>query len=263
MSTDPGLGYEQIVGAETQGIGAAWGTPRGSLLRRIFNAVLPVAVVSEFRGESEGSVFGITAGSQYGSNGHRPAVEFFNTHFDWQIHEASLWFTVPQEFGGYPAVDDYQLCFAHMFTPLAAYNPIEFNTSGYWFPALVTNRAFSQGGLAAQFGTNPIGYPFGFGYFLHMGDHPQQTHASRNSANNVISNDSIGSPVHPGGDKLDSSWDKKCVNRKFDPPIRMRRHHVIDFQIAGNDRYFEGSPSIGMWVSLLYTELPNPRGEYP
>jgi hypothetical protein len=51
--------------------------------------------------------------------------------------------------------------------------------------------------------------------------------------------------------------------RFFDPPMRILRHRVIDFQISTWDWVLDNSlPLLSFFVSITYTEVPNHRKEY-
>jgi hypothetical protein len=81
---------------------------------------------------------------------------------------------------------------------------------------------------------------------------------------NHVFDDSLGTAYIFASGVAQIEWDKKLINVKFDPPLRIRRHRVIDIQLTGRDATFSNiyHPNLSIHASILYTEMPNPRGEY-
>jgi hypothetical protein len=252
-----GLGWESLDGRESKTLGAEWGIQRGSLLQRIFNAVIPVSIVSRYRGEKEGSLFGLTA-SHPGNWGLRPAVEFFSLETDWLLHGINVSFPIMNNVGSTGRGNSYWLG-VHLFSPQV--NVIPYNVIGPWRPQLVTNTVGSQGSVVAESGCSGVNNPNGPGLMLFSG---------------VLMVGVGGSHLGQDADAINSYWLQPVTDKifpyghnkklmpmiRFDPPFRIRRHRVIDVQIVGEDDTFFYEPYHSISVGILYSELPNPREQY-
>jgi len=257
-----GFEYESSSGRNTEGLGNAWGTRGGSLLRGIFNAVIPVTIVERWFGELDGSLFGLTAGTT-ATAGFRPAVEFFSASRDWELHSINVSYPLQSATSGGAAPTDYRII-TSLFTAFAGFNPIEFNPTILFGPQLITNETFNQGTVRGQGGVNPINSPLGFGYVL------------ADTTTRVGIRGTFGvSPIPANQDSwartyIDSGMvdqqigqDKKLMNTiSFPRPLRMRRNRRITVQLQGADLTFSYVPGFTLQVSITYTELPNPRGSF-
>jgi hypothetical protein len=259
-------GYAGIAGGELVGLGDSVGIDRGPLLGRILDSIIPVSIASKFYGEKAGSQFGITAAAPL-DNHDRPCVEFFSIETDWAINRVNAWWP-RQRTTDNPQNEAwwwYDIGL-HMFTPDQSYNPIENHPTGVFRPNLVTNTPGNVGSVLGEGGGNSNTYPRGVGYILHWGS--ERCGLQDDSPSGIgTSNDSHDVPYqHQGtGQMLQFGQDKKCQNMifDFDPPIRILRHRTIDFALFGPDWTFdEFNPGFDLVVSLMYTELPNPRGAY-
>jgi len=254
-----GLGPEATGGRDTTGLGDAWGTRGGSLVRSILNYVVPVTVVERWYGDNSGSLFAQT-GNTNGAFEHRPSVEFFSARRDWEIHAANIWYPIR----GTAQVGDpteYQIS-THIFTAFSGYDPIEFNATALFGPQLITTQTFNQGTVRGQGGTNPANNPLGTGWLVGNNTHrvgifggaPSVPHVSDAAARSYLSG---GGPERPIG------WDKRLANTiTFPRPLRILRNRRITFQLIGATSSFRGTPLTFLTVSILYTELPNPRESY-
>jgi hypothetical protein len=65
-----------------------------------------------------------------------------------------------------------------------------------------------------------------------------------------------------GGVDRPIGYDKKMVNFWFHRPLRVYRNRRITIQLVGLDNTFSYQPLHKLTVSILYTELPNPRNSY-
>jgi hypothetical protein len=238
-------------------MGAEWGIQRGTLLERIFNAVIPVSIVSRYRGEKEGSLFGLTA-SHPGNLGLRPAVEFFSLETDWLLHAVNVSFPVMHDVGS-TGGDPYYWIGVHLFTPQV--NVIHYDVIGPWRPQLVTNTVGSQGSVVAESGCSTVNNPNGPGLMLFSG----VLRVDLWAANLGQDIDSVFTGFRDSADTqwLQFGFDKKLMPMiRFDPPFRIRRHRVIDVQIVGEDATFFYRPNHAISVGILYSELPNPREQF-
>lgn len=262
--------YPGISGGELSGLGDSLGISRGPLLRRVFDSIIPVSVAQRFYGEKSGSVYGITAGTPL-IQGERPAIEFFNPLADWAIHRINIMFTrfslpigaVSNEFQFW-----YQMG-VHMFTPYIPYNPILNNTTPLFAPNLITNAAAVSGGTRGQGGSNPDAYPQGLGYILYLGSDRSFTDDFPGVVGVLQGAFTDSYDVnYQNRDNLRNAQygqDKKLMNQifNFDPPLRVLRSRTLDFQMFGQDEAFvQFDYGIELIVCLMYTELPNPRGQY-
>jgi len=254
MAREEGIGYVQISGGEQEALGRNWGIPRGTLIRRIFNAVTPVAVVSRFRGELEGSLTGLTAFIDDGPFDHRPACEFFSSSREWNLHRLNVWYSTGLTPGG--GVDPRYDSFCSLFTPPASYNPVEVFSSPVLFPALITNPKGDLGTVRGQTGWNPIGNPTGSGFLLHIGQQVGGVYSALGPTRD-FSDDYTSTETNVG---VTSGQQKHMENViHFDPPLRMPKFRTLDVQVAGPDVTF--SPTFGgilMGASILYTEIAAP-----
>lgn len=263
-----GPAYTGITGPELVGLGDSVGIDRGPLLKRILDSIIPVAITQKFYGEKEGSQYGLTAAAPLDDH-DRPCVEFWSLESDWAINRINAWWPIARATNVFPTIEAgwwYDLGF-HMFTPDASYNPVENHPTGIFRPNLITNTPGEVGSVVAQGGGATAAYPRGVGYILHFGRERAGTWTSSGSAGGMPMNDSAMHPYYNYDDaKLrDTAQDKKCQNMifNFDPPIRIRRHRVIDFALFGPDLTFLNmKDGFDLIVSIMYTELPNPRKSY-
>lgn len=253
-----GLGAEGTSGRDTTGLSNAWGTRGGSLIRSILNYVVPVTVVERWYGDIEGSLFGQSAGTD-GLNTQRPAVEFFSASRDWELHAINAWYPIKAiEFGANPT--EYQVTL-HLFTAFAPYNPIESLPTALTGPQLILNQGFNQGTVRGQGGTNALNAPFGAGWIL-----SNAVHRTRILGSATVSqlSDSFGrSYTDSGNNNRAIAVDKKLQNHTwFHRPIRVLRNRRITIQLIGGNDAFVGTPVTFLTVSILYSELSNPRNSY-
>ncbi len=255
-----GFEYESSSGRDTAGLGNAWGTRGGSLLRGIFNAVIPVTIVERWYGKLDGSLFAQTAGTP-GSLGFRPAVEFFSQNRDWELHAINISYPVMADVGLTAGPPEYRII-TNLFTAFAGFNPIEFNPTVLFGPQLITNDTFNQGTVRGQGGVAPVDNPLGFGLVLadvttrvgvrgSFGAVPQKSDSYGRS---YVDGAAVDQPI---------ASDKKLQNQiTFRRPMRILRGRRITVQLNGADNTFSYDPLHSLQVSILYTELPNPRGSF-
>jgi len=255
-----GPGPEGTSGRDTTGLGNAWGSRGGSLIRSIFNWVVPVTVVERWYDDITGSYLAIT-GNTAGFFGHRPSVEFFSNVCDWELHAVNIWYPIrATRTGAEP--EQYQIT-CHMFTAFSGYDPIEFNPTILFGPQLITTELFNQGSVRAQGGTNPANNPLGTGWIVSNNTH--RTGMFGSAALAPALNDAGARSyvtAAPIGERP-IGWDKKMCNQiTFKRPLRMRRNRRLTIQLIGINESFRGTPLTFLTVSALYTELPNPRGAF-
>lgn len=164
----PGAGWDQNVSDFTD-LFLRWGGI-GDNIRAIFNLAMPVVLVDRFRGEDEGSLFGIQ-GFANGANNEFSAVAFGSGVNDWEIHRISVTTqTIPAPMG----ITDKGW---HMFTPIDPYNPVvNLSPVGFFTPGLITNAGFTFGSVQGVGGSNaafpavpgPIGYLQGLTSFANF-----------------------------------------------------------------------------------------------
>lgn len=145
-----------------------------------------------------------------------------------------------------------------LFTGRDGFDPVEFNTTPPFGPNLVTNTEFSNGGIRMVGGTNPLNSPFGIGYLMWQGAIRVGELGARNNeqlADHV--NDWVLDAV---GAIQNFAMDKKMLNVRFDPPIRMKRGRPLCVQLQGADLTFQYNPNPRLVVSAIVNELPNPIG---
>ncbi len=253
-----GFGAEGTSGRDTTGLSNAWGTRGSSLIRSILNYVVPVTVVERWYDDLTGSLFGQTANAP-GANTQRPSVEFFSASRDWELHAVNAWYPIKAvEFGANPT--EYQITL-HLFTAFGGYNPIEFVPTALTGPQLILNQSFNQGTVRGQGGSNAVNAPFGAGWIL-----ANEVHRTRVHGTGTVSqlSDSWGRGyVSGGGVEREIATDKKLQNHTwFQRPIRVLRNRRITFQLIGTNDVFVGTPITFLTVSILYSELPNPRESY-
>jgi len=254
-----GIGYEGSSGRDTAGLGNAWGTRGGSFLRSIFNAVIPVTVVERWYGKLDGSLFGLTGGTD-GFLGFRPSVEFFSESRDWELHSINVSYPVMGTIGATAGPTEYRII-TTLFTAFAGFNPIEFNPTILFGPQLITNDTFNQGTVRAQGGVAPVNNPLGFGYVL--SDSTTRVGIFGSTLAPQKSDSWARSYTNSGGDNRPIALDKKLMNTiYFHRPLRILRGRRITVQLQGADDTFSYVPDHTLQVSITYTELPNPRGSF-
>jgi len=252
-------GYEGSAGRDTTGLGNAWGTRGGSFIRSILNAVIPVTVVERWYGELEGSLFGLSAGT-VGSFGLRPAVEFFSAFADWELHAINCNYPIMGTVGATGGPTEYRVA-TTLFTPVGSFNPTQFSPVGPFGPQLVTNANFDQGTVRGFAGVNPLNNPFGLGWVL-----ADVVTRVGTLGSGIVDNvsDSYGREyVASGGQRTAIATDKKLQNHTwFHRPLRIKRGRRITVQLQALDATLQYTPDHSLSVSILYTELPNPRGSF-
>jgi len=259
VSSPLGVGYEASAGRDSTGLGNAWGTRGGSFIQRIFNAVIPVTIVERWYGDTDGSLFGLSAGT-LGTFGLRPAVIFISTFVDWELHSINVWFPQMQGVAATGGPLEYRIA-TNLFTEASGFNAILINPVGPFGPQLVTNDNFNQGSVRGFGGVNPLNNPNGFGYIL----------------NELVTR--VGAFGSGTVDQISDSWgraytntamvqapiavDKKMCNAiTFRRPLRIKRGRRLAIQLTGEDATFQYNPIFSLNVSITYTELPNPRASY-
>lgn len=251
-------GFEGSAGRDSTGLGNAWGTHGGSFIRSIFNAVLPVSVVERWYGEIEGSLFGLTAGVG-GLVGHRPSVEFFSERVDWELHKINVWYPTQNAIGGGGPLE-YRVV-TSLFTAPGNFNPIAVAPTAEFGPQLVTNTTFTQGAVRGQGGHSLLNNPNGLGYTL-------SDAVTRVGVRGSFTIDNVSDVM--GRSYVDSTmndqpiaWDKHLENQiNFDRPLRIKRGRRLTIQLQMETLTTLYSPGFPLQVSILYNELPNPRGSY-
>jgi hypothetical protein len=152
---DPGIATERS-SKGFQDFFARWGAKAN--LRSIWNFIVPVAVVDRFRGDDEGSIYGISAETPGDASEHSSiflgswwgpgAVD--NLTIEILAYSASI--NVTYNPG---AIAEIAANF-HIFTPYQPYNPTAtLDPPGYFTPGLFTNKAFTRGGVIAVGGYAP------------------------------------------------------------------------------------------------------------
>jgi hypothetical protein len=125
-----------------------WGDPRTNL-KSMLDTVLPVVVVDRFRGDDEGSIFGIRAVTGPIVNEY-PSVNFGSAVNDWELLGVSA---VGVFYTGAVGSKFFDI---HLFTPIAPYNPaVNLDPVGFFRSGLLNNRAFTFGTVSAIAGSNP------------------------------------------------------------------------------------------------------------
>jgi len=254
-----GIGSEGVSGRDTTGLGNSWGTRGGSLIRSIFNWVVPVTVIERWYDDDTGSLFGLSAGSN-GTFEQRPSVEFFSDECDWELHAVNVTYPIRStNTVGDPT--DYQII-CHIFTAFAPYDPIEFNVSGPFGPQLITTELFNQGTVRAMGGTSPSNNPFGTGFIIGNNTH-RVGHFGGSVASPPLGDAGGRSYLSGGGPERPIAWDKKMMNQiTFQRPLRVRRNRRLTFQLIGITSAFRGTPVTHISASILYSELPNIRRSF-
>jgi len=252
-------GFEGAAGRDTTGLGNAWGTRGGSFIQRILNAVIPVTVVERWYGELEGSIFGLTSGTA-GSFGLRPAVRFVSDFADWELHAINVAYPIMATVGATGGPSEYRIA-TTMFSPVGGFDPTQFSPVGPFGPQLVTNANFDQGSVRGFAGVNPLNNPFGFGFL--MADVVTRVGIFGSGIVDNVS-DSYGREyTSSGGTRTTLSSDKKLQNHiTFRRPLRVKRGRSIAIQLQAEDATLQYVPNHSLNVSILYTELPNPRGSF-
>lgn len=144
----PGSGWSQNA-TDFRDLFLRWGGA-GDNIRALFNLAMPVVLVDRFRGEDEGSIFGIQAVTN-GVNGEFSAVAFGSGINDWEIHAI----TVSNQI--FPTPATFLDRGWHMFTPIDPYNPVATVTPvGFFQPGLILNKAFTFGTVQGVGGANPV-----------------------------------------------------------------------------------------------------------
>jgi len=220
--------------------------------------VLPVTVVERWFGEIEGSLFGLTAGVGHLA-GHRPAVEFFSERVDWQLHKMNIWYpaqAVPAPGGP----TDYRVV-TSLFTAPGNFNPIAVAPTAEFGPQLVTNLSFTQGAVRGQGGHATVNNPNGLGYVL--SDFSSRTGVIGATIIDNVSDDMHRNYLNVADQPRNLGWQKHLENYiTFDPPIRMRRNRRLTVQLQMINFTTNSNPGWPLQISILYNELPNPRGSY-
>ena len=148
-----GLGIEQST-RRYQGFFGRWGAKAN--LRGVLNYVLPVAVVDRFQGIEEGSYRAITAITD-GALNEYPACFFggisgVTTRDDVELEIVQIRVALGVDALTPPG---YNLV-AHMFTPIAPYNPVtNLNPVGTFLPGMMLDPAFTRGSMIGFGGSNP------------------------------------------------------------------------------------------------------------
>lgn len=197
-----------------------WGDPRTNL-RSMMDSIIPVIVVDTFRGDEEGSVFGISAFASGGPANQNPSVNFFSADNDWELLQITSW---EVKFDGGIQT---RLIQDHIFTPIAPYNPAEtVSPVGFFAPGMLNNRSFTLGSVRALGGYNPVNPPFIGATFLGP----------------FISNTNRSSVVPFG-------HETGIVGL----PIRVYRNVTLTFQFVGT---LVPGERVDMDVAIIYRERP-------
>ena len=195
-----------------------WGDPR-SQLKSMLDGVLPVAVVDRFRGDDEGSIFGIDAFCT-GNNNQFPSISFGSSVNDWEL------LAINQYAIDWAGLGGSKIFQAHLFTPIFPYNPaLTLAPVGFFSPGLLLNRAFTFGTVSGLGGTNPA-LPALFG-------------------------PSMLGPGSTGNVGL-IRWFTNGSRYVFDPPIRVYKDITLTLQWTGTI----GNTPLSMFMSILYRERP-------
>ncbi len=191
-----------------------WGDSR-TQLRAMLDHIIPVVVVDRFRDDQEGSMFGIHArGGRTGTE--TPSVSFGSAVNDWELHKITSL--------SYSASNRPFTIGAHMFNPIAPYNPATFlSPVGLFAPALINNRAFTFGTVNAIGGSNPTLPAI------------------------------VGPSVVPFLDNPGNLTLEAFTPIDFDPPIRVYRDSTLTFQWFG-DSFQPGG--LSLFVDIIYSERP-------
>lgn len=255
----PGVNPVPTAGRDTTGLGNAWGSHGGSLIRTILNAVIPVTIVERWYGEAEGSLFGITAGVGHLA-GHRPSIEFFSDRVDWELHSLNIWYPQQAVKAPGPSPTEFRVV-TSLFTAPGNYNPIEVAPTAEFGPQLVTNTSFTQGAVRGQGGHNAFNSPNGLGYTL--SDWTSVYGVLGSGTIDNVSDQMEREYLNVLSERRMVGWQKHLENYiHFPRPIRMRRGRRLTIQLQMENFTTNGTPGFPLQVSALYSELPNPRGEY-
>lgn len=250
--------FQGSAGRDSTGLGNAWGTHGGSFIRSIFNAVLPVSVVERWYGEVEGSLFGLT-GAVGHLAGHRPALEFFSDRVDWELHSINVWY--PAQAIPAPAAPLHYRVVTSLFTSPGNFDPIAVAPTAEFGPQLVTNTSFTQGAVRAQGGHNLINSPNGLGYTLC--DQVARTAIDGAVIIDNVSDQDGRSYAAGGGAQHPIAWARHMENQIwFQRPLRIKRGRRLALQLQMTDSTTNSQPGFPLQASILYNELPNPRGSY-
>lgn len=254
----PGSAFVGSSGRDTTGLANAWGSHGGSLIRSVFNAVLPVSVVERWFGEIEGSLFGLTVGVGHLA-GHRPSVELFSDRVDWELHSLNIWY--PQQAVPAPGGPTEFRVVTSLFTAPGNYNPIAINPTAEFGPQLVTNVSFTQGSVRGQGGHSTVNSPNGLGYTL-----SDWTSVFGTLGSGTIDNvsDQMGREyLNVLSQRRPVQWQKHLENYiYFHRPLRIRRGRRLTIQLQMENFTTNSTPGFPLQVSAMYNELPNPRGSY-
>ncbi|GAJ03198.1 unnamed protein product, partial [marine sediment metagenome] len=142
------------------------------------------------------------------------------------------------------------------------YNPIQNNQTGPYGPQLTMNTNFDQGTVRGWGGGNVANNPNGFGWLLSDCAHRVGTQGNDIVAQNADSWDR-SYKITGTSTYVPISIDKKLSQEiKFPRPLRVLRNREIFIQaemLPLTTGYLTPMP---LEVSILYTEIPNPRESY-
>lgn len=221
--------------------------------------MLPVSVVERWYGEVEGSLFGLSAGVG-ALIAHRPSLQFFSDRVDWELHAINVWY--PAQLVAAPGSPLEYRIVTSLFTAPPNFNPIAVAPTVEFGPQLVTNTTFTQGAVRGQGGHSLINSPNGLGFTLC--DQVSRVGVRGSGTIHNVSDVMGRSYVDSASNDQPIAWDKHLENQIwFHRPLRMKRGRrlTIQLQMETLTTTFV-NPGWPLQASILYNELPNPRGSY-
>lgn len=148
-----------------------------------------------------------------------------------------------------------------MFTAPANFNPIAVNPTAEFGPQLVTNVSFTQGSVRGQGGHATANSPNGLGYVL--SDFCSRTGVIGATIIDNVSDDMHRNYLNVVGDVRNLAWQKHLENYiTFERPLRIRRGRRLTIQLQMENFTTNSDPGWPLQITILYNELPNPRGSY-
>lgn len=202
----------------------SWGSSTRNV-QAIYDGVVPVAVVDEFRDDTQGSLYAISAFTP-GLFGEHSAVAMGSAVNDIEVFSVSA--RAIHQPGGFALGNNDPL---HLFTPINPYNPVANPLPvGFFSPGLITNKAFTFGSVTAVAGTNAV-LPLIIGF--------------------EWNNPWIHSDASQGG--VAFGWASGLDVVRFDPPIRVYRNTTLAVQQL--DAIGPGE-LVQFQVTFLYRERP-------
>jgi len=151
MPWDPGIGTERSARNFT-GLFRRWGT-RGNV-RSILNFVIPVTAIDRYRGDNEGSLWGLYAEGGGSTQNKHPAIVMGSPdrNVDLEVLGFQCWYRWRATAPAAGTILNHALT---LMSPIVPYTPITLlDPAGTWIPGLITNDAFTRSNSYAIGGVN-------------------------------------------------------------------------------------------------------------